>query len=168
MAVATELMTSFKNSGDLEQYLKRINPDYGQYATGLFSKGVTSSSQLGNASLAVWVECGVTSVQHVEDIRARSKGKGKSAVSACSYWPAQVLDIICRALHCLEICSHVLLPADLGLAAAWPAWLVCLLPALSLTVLYCQLKLDCGLMLGMFSEALKHKPVPFRKRINVS
>ena len=114
-------MTNFKDVGELQQHLKGINSEYGQYAAGLFSKGVTSSSGLVNASLAVWVECGVTDVQHVEDIRARLKGKGKSVVSACSYWPAQVLDIICRALHCLKICLYVLFPADLRLAAAWPA-----------------------------------------------
>ena len=122
-------MTSFKDVSELQQHLKVINPEYGQYAAGLFPKGVTSSSGLMNASLAVWVECGVTSVQHVEDIRARSEGKGKSDVSACSYWPEQVLDFICRAcIALMYACMFSSLQTCALLLRVLDGWFACCQP----------------------------------------
>lgn len=66
-------MTIFSASSELEQYLKGINPNYVEYTEGLWANEVTSTSQLGNASVASILACGVQRAIHAEDIIAQSK-----------------------------------------------------------------------------------------------
>ena len=74
LGVGTGVMTIFKNMNELEQYLRGLNPNYNQYAKNLWTNGVTSISQLGNASPATLVACGIKSPLHAEDSIAQSKG----------------------------------------------------------------------------------------------
>ena len=67
---------------ELEQYIRGLNPDYNQYAKDLRTNGVTSVSQLGNASPATLIACGIKSPLHAEDVRAQLKGTGKSSLAA--------------------------------------------------------------------------------------
>ena len=57
---------------ELEQYLRGLNPNYDQYAKKLWTNGVTSISQLGIASPATLIACGVKSSLHAEDIKTQS------------------------------------------------------------------------------------------------
>ncbi|KAL0029350.1 hypothetical protein WJX77_001588 [Trebouxia sp. C0004] len=75
-ATRAGIMTVFKNRTELEQYIRGLNPNYDQYAKDLWKNGVTSTSQLGNASPATLIACGVTSPLHAEDIIAQSKATG--------------------------------------------------------------------------------------------
>ena len=74
-------MTIFKDMSELEQYLRELNPNYNQYAKELWTNGVTSISQLGNASTATLIACGVKRPLHAEDIIAQSKGSGRSSAA---------------------------------------------------------------------------------------
>ena len=71
-------MTIFKDTKELEQYLTGLNPNYEHYAKDLWASGVTSTSQLGNASPATLIACGIKLLLHAEDIIAQSKTTGKS------------------------------------------------------------------------------------------
>lgn len=66
-------MTTFRASSELEQYLRGINPNYAKYTQSLWANEVHSTSQLGNASVASILACGVQSAIHAEDIIAQSK-----------------------------------------------------------------------------------------------
>ncbi len=77
LAVATGVMTSFKVESELEQYLSGINPLYVRYTEGLWANEVTSTSQLGNASVTSMLICGIRNPIHAEDIIAQSKPAGK-------------------------------------------------------------------------------------------
>lgn len=78
-------MSIFNNTNELEQNLRGLNPNYDQYAKDLWANGVSSTSQLGNASLATLIACGVKSPLHAEDIIAQSKATGKSSLAAGGY-----------------------------------------------------------------------------------
>lgn len=80
--LCTGVMTIFKDTNKLEQYLEGLNPNYDQYTKDLWTNGVTSTSQLGNASPATLIACGVKSVLHAEDIIAQSQVTGKSLLAA--------------------------------------------------------------------------------------
>lgn len=71
-------MTIFKDTKELEQYLTGLNPNYEHYAKDLWASGVTSTSQLGNASPATLIACGIKRLLHAEDIIAQSQITGKS------------------------------------------------------------------------------------------
>lgn len=73
LAVVTGTMTTFRASSELEQYLRGINPNYAKYTQSLWANEVHSTSQLGNASVASILACGVQSAIHAEDIIAQSK-----------------------------------------------------------------------------------------------
>ena len=74
-------MAIFTEMNELEQYLRGLNANYNQYAKDLWTNGVTSTSQLGNASAATLIACGVRSPLHAEDIIAQSKAPGKSSLA---------------------------------------------------------------------------------------
>jgi len=80
--LCTGIMTIFKDTNELEQYLRGLNPNYNRYTKDLWTNGVTSTSQLGNASPATLIACGVKSVLHAEDIIAQSQATGKSSLAA--------------------------------------------------------------------------------------
>ena len=75
-------MAIFTEMNELEQYLRGLNPNYDQYAKDLWTNGVTSTLQLGNASVATLIACGVKSPLHAEDVIAQSKATGKSSLAA--------------------------------------------------------------------------------------
>lgn len=79
-------MTIFNGKSQLEQYLRwlSLEPSYDQYAEALSKKGVTSTSELANASPATLVECGVKRI-HAEHLIARSKRTGKPSLAARNY-----------------------------------------------------------------------------------
>jgi len=70
-------MTIFSFTSELEQYLREINPAYVKYTEGLWANEVTSTSQLGNASVTSILSCGIQDPIHAEDIIAQSKPTGK-------------------------------------------------------------------------------------------
>ncbi|DBA97843.1 TPA: hypothetical protein ACH3X3_012707 [Trebouxia sp. C0006] len=84
-ATGAGIMTIFKDTNELEQYLRGLNPKYDQYTKDLWTNGVTSTSQLGNASPATLIACGVKSVLHAEDIIAQSQATGQEQ-EVGSFW----------------------------------------------------------------------------------
>ena len=70
--------TNFRSSKcELEQYLSKMNPACVTYTDGLWAMEVTSTSQLGNASITSILACGIQNPIHAEDIIAQSKPTGK-------------------------------------------------------------------------------------------
>ena len=91
----TGIMTIFKDTSEFEEFLRGLNPDYEQYAKALWTHGVTSTSQLGNASPPTLLACGVERFIHAEDIVAQSKALGKSTRADGDYC------ISCKLPHLL-------------------------------------------------------------------
>lgn len=81
LGVGTGIMTIFRDTKELEQYLTGLNPNYEHYVKDLWASGVTSTSQLGNASPATLIACGVKHLLHAEDIIAQSQITGKSLLA---------------------------------------------------------------------------------------
>ena len=65
-------MPRFASEAELETFLGRLDPDYGQYASALWQNGVRTGHQLANADKEDLVAAGVTSAIHAKDIKARA------------------------------------------------------------------------------------------------
>ena len=61
---------------ELETFLGRLDPDYGQYASAMWQNGVRTAHQLANADKENLVAAGVTSAIHAKDIKARAGPQG--------------------------------------------------------------------------------------------
>lgn len=71
-------MAHFANEAELEAFLGELNPTYGQYATALWSNGITTQWQLANADKEDLLAAGVTSAIHAKDIKATAGTQGPS------------------------------------------------------------------------------------------
>ena len=69
-------MARFASEAELEAFLDRLDPDYGQYAPELWQNGVRTAHQLANAEKEDLVVAGVTSAIHAKDIKARAGPQG--------------------------------------------------------------------------------------------
>ncbi len=75
-------MTCFANEAELETFLGRLDPDYGQYASAVWQNGVRTAHQLANANKEDLVAAGVTSAIHATDIQARAGPQGQLLATA--------------------------------------------------------------------------------------
>ena len=69
-------MARFVSKAELETFLGRLDPDYGQYASAVWQNGVRTAHQLANADKEDLVAAGVTSAIHAKDIKARTGPQG--------------------------------------------------------------------------------------------
>ena len=69
-------MARFASEAELESFLGRLDPDYGQYASALWQNGVRTAHQLANADKEDLVAAGVASAIHAKDIQARAEPRG--------------------------------------------------------------------------------------------
>ncbi|DBB07452.1 TPA: hypothetical protein ACH3X3_008930 [Trebouxia sp. C0006] len=69
-------MAHFASEAELEAFLGELNPTYGQYATALWSNGITTQRQLANADKEDLLAAGVTSAIHAKDIKATAGTQG--------------------------------------------------------------------------------------------
>ena len=120
-------MTTFNDKSELEQYLRGINPSYDRYAEDLWRSEVTSASQLGNASLATLLACGVTKPLHAEDIIAQSKFRGKCSLRRVAsvqlasdhehVWTVLLLMMCSPHCMCLQYCQVLVCLANIPMAS---------------------------------------------------
>ena len=66
-------MARFASEAELETFLGRLDPDYGQYASAVWQNGVRTAHQLENADKEDLVAAGVTSAIHANDKKARAQ-----------------------------------------------------------------------------------------------
>ena len=66
-------MARFASEAELETFLGRLDPDYGQYASAVWQNGIRTAHQLENADKEDLVAAGVTSAIHANDIKARAQ-----------------------------------------------------------------------------------------------
>ena len=69
-------MARFASEAELETFLGRLDPDYGQYAPAVWHNGVRTAHQPANADKENLVAAGVTSAIHAKDIKARAGSQG--------------------------------------------------------------------------------------------
>ncbi len=69
-------MARFANEAELETFLGKLDPDYGQYAPAVWQNGVRTAHQLANADNEDLVAAGVTSAIHAIDMKARARPQG--------------------------------------------------------------------------------------------
>ena len=69
-------MACFANEAELETFLVKLDPDYGQYASAVWQNGVRTANELANADKEDPVAAGVTSAIHAQDIKARAGPQG--------------------------------------------------------------------------------------------
>ena len=74
-------MAHFASEAELEAFLGELNPTYGQYATALWSNGITTQRQLANADKEDLLAAGVTSAIHATDIKATAGTQGQVQAS---------------------------------------------------------------------------------------
>ena len=74
-------MAHFASEAELEAFLGKLNPTYGQYATALWSNGITTQRQLANADKEDLLAAGVTSAIHAKDIKAAAGTQGQVLAS---------------------------------------------------------------------------------------
>ena len=78
-------MTRFASEAELEVFLRKLDPDYAQYASTLWQNGVRTTNQLANANKALLLIWGLLGL-HVSDIQARAEvqvSKGPTNTLAC-------------------------------------------------------------------------------------
>ena len=66
-------MARFASEAELETFLGRLDPDYGQYASAVWQNGIRTAHQLENADKEDLVAAGVTSAIHANDIKVRAQ-----------------------------------------------------------------------------------------------
>ena len=66
-------MARFASEAELETFLGKLDPDYGQYASAVWQNGVRTAHQLANADKEDLVAAGITSAMHPSDIKARAQ-----------------------------------------------------------------------------------------------
>ena len=69
-------MGRFASEAELEAFLGRLDPDYGQYASLVWQNGVRTAHQLASADKEDLVAAGVTSAIHAKDIKVRAGLQG--------------------------------------------------------------------------------------------
>ncbi len=69
-------MARFASKAELEAFLGRLDPDYGQYASAVWQNGFRTAHQLANADKEDLVAAGVTSAIHATGINARAGPQG--------------------------------------------------------------------------------------------
>ena len=75
-------MAPFASEVELETFLGRLDPDYGQYASAVWQNGVRTAHQLANADKEDLVAAGVTSAIHAKDVKARPGPQGQLLTTA--------------------------------------------------------------------------------------
>ena len=85
-------MARFASAAELESFLRKLEPDYAQYASALWQHQVRTAHQLANASKSLLLSWGLFEL-HVDDIEARANSAGEHLqCSLPSFLP-------CTALH---------------------------------------------------------------------
>ena len=69
-------MARFASEAELETFLGKLDPDYGQYASAVWQNGVRTAHQLANADKEDLLAAGVASAIHAKDIKARAGPQG--------------------------------------------------------------------------------------------
>ena len=99
----SQSMARFASEGEVETFLGRLDPDYSQFASALWQKGVRTAHQLVNVREPFLLSCGLSEL-YIDDIKARAARTGElHALKACT-----VCLIVHRCwvhLYC-SICRH--------------------------------------------------------------
>ncbi len=74
-------MGDFATSNDLVEYLTKINPKYGKYATPLWKGEIRSRAELANVSISTLSTYGISNIGHAENIQVYVKGEGTCELS---------------------------------------------------------------------------------------
>ncbi|DBB00040.1 TPA: hypothetical protein ACH3X1_013899 [Trebouxia sp. C0004] len=69
-------MARFASEAELETFLGKLDPDYGQYAYAVWQNGVRTAHQLANTDKEDLVAAGVTSAIHAKDTNAKGGPQG--------------------------------------------------------------------------------------------
>ena len=69
-------MARFASEAELETYLGRLDPDYSQFASALWQRGVRTAHQLANAREPILLSCGLPEL-YIDDIKARADRTGE-------------------------------------------------------------------------------------------
>ena len=67
-------MARFASQAELETFLGKLDPDYGQYAAAMWQNGVRTAHHLANAEKEDLVAAGAASAIHAKDIRQGPQG----------------------------------------------------------------------------------------------
>ena len=79
-------MARFAGEAELETFLRGLDPDYSQFASTLWQKGVKTASQLANARESILLACGLPEL-YIDDIKARADRTGDlNAHDACTVY----------------------------------------------------------------------------------
>ncbi|DBA88518.1 TPA: hypothetical protein ACH3X2_004994 [Trebouxia sp. C0005] len=117
-------MARFASEAELETFLGRLDPDYGQYASAVWQNGVRTPHKLANADKEDLVAAGVTSAIHAKDMKARAGPQGE----ACDL--KHILQQLMDAMQDMTL-VHVVLRGQLRPASSsasttrleeYPAW----------------------------------------------
>ena len=69
-------MARFASAAELESFLRKLEPDYAQYATALWQHQVQTARQLANASKPLLLSWGLLEL-HVDDLKVRANSAGE-------------------------------------------------------------------------------------------
>lgn len=69
-------MARFASAAELEAFLCKLEPDYGQYASALWQHQVRTAQQLANARKLLLLSWGLIEL-HVDDIKVRANNAGE-------------------------------------------------------------------------------------------
>ena len=87
-------MARFASQAELETFLGKLDPDYGQYAAAVWQNGVRTAHHLANAEKEDLVAAGAASAIHAKDIKARASRLASGNSQLCLW-----LDIPPPLLH---------------------------------------------------------------------
>ncbi|DBB13138.1 TPA: hypothetical protein ACH3X3_005862 [Trebouxia sp. C0006] len=77
-------MARFASAAELESFLRKLEPDYAQYASALWQHQVRTAHQLANASKSLLLSWGLLEL-HVDNIKARANSADDREESFLSY-----------------------------------------------------------------------------------
>lgn len=69
-------MARFANVAELQAFLRKLEPEYAQYASPLWQHQVRTAHQLANASKMLLLSWGLLEL-HVDDIKSRANSAGE-------------------------------------------------------------------------------------------
>ena len=72
-------MARFASEAELETFLGKLDPEYGQYASAVWQNGVRTAHQLANARESILLSCGLPEL-YIDDIKARAVSAGELLV----------------------------------------------------------------------------------------
>lgn len=104
-------MARFASEAELETFLGRLDPDYSQFASALWQKGVRTARQLANATKPLLLSYGLPEL-YVDDIKATADRTGEP--SALTYAHCACQSKVLRT----PLLSHVVCIRRLGPQAA--------------------------------------------------